>query len=118
MERKTKELKYIRAFFITSLLTVFFFLTSFGPIFYNSITDNNPPHTDNGLGMAYAIFSIPIGLTLLLLLACINFLYLSKDKGGVNTASFVLTAVLAIPVFIFGLLMLFFTLLSLTRLLN
>jgi uncharacterized BrkB/YihY/UPF0761 family membrane protein len=109
------QAKWFRIFFILSLLTLFFFLFSFGPIFYKAITDPDPPHTDNGLGMAYAVFALPVTLSVLLLLVSACFLFLSKRKPEMNTAGFVVTAILAIPVFVFGLLMFIATLISLKR---
>jgi hypothetical protein len=113
-----KLLKYIRNYFRVSIFTLLFFLTSFGPIFYKAYTNPNPPHTDNGLGMAYAIFSLPIGLTIILLLICINVLYVSKDKMTINKVGFVLTSILTIPVAIFGFLMLLATLFAIPKLLT
>ena len=95
--------RFIRGYFIISIAALFFFSTSFGLIFYKNITDPNRPHTDNGLGMAYAIFVPPVGLTLLLFFCCIYSLYLSK--ATLNLIGFTALTILAVPVGIFAIFM-------------
>lgn len=115
MEDK-KQLKYLRNYLKVSILTLVFFVLSFGIMFIKAHLDPNPPRTDNGLGMAYAVFTLPVSLTFLLFFTSKVLLHFSKSKPVSKTA-FILASVLTIPVAFFGFLMLFATVFSLVRLL-
>lgn len=104
MRRQANYSGFIWAFLIIAVLALVFFLASFGPVFYRALTNPNPPHTDNGLGMAYVLFVPPLGLTLLLILACIYYLFLAKGK--LNKSGFIGISILAFLVAVFGFLML------------
>lgn len=112
-----KQTQYLRSYLKVSIFTLVFFLTSFGVMLIKAHLDPNPPHTDNGLGMAYAVFLWPLVLTVLLLLGCIYLLHLSKTNEAKSSVGFVLLSILTVPVGIFGFFMLLATLFPLIKLL-
>lgn len=111
-----KRLKFIRIYFRIAIFTLVFFSSSFGIIFLRTHFFIESSSEDNGLGMAYAVFTWPVLLTILLFLICGYLLYWSGNKSKISPIGFVLTTILTIPVAVFGFLMLVATLFMLIKL--
>jgi hypothetical protein len=109
-------LRFIPIYFRIAIFTLVFFSSSFGIIFLRTIFFVTPSSEDNGLGMAYVLFTGPVLMTVLLLLICAYFMYWSKNKNEISPIGFVLTTMLTIPVAIFGFLMLVASLFMLIKL--
>lgn len=99
--------RQLKNYIVISSLTLLFFSTSFGIGFIRAFIDPNPPHSDNGIGMATILFGPPFIITLVTLIISALMLYLVKTKGDIDNGIGFILKVLIIPVGLFGLLCVF-----------
>lgn len=115
LKNSLTDIRFIKISLLISLLTLLFFGLAFGPQFLSSLSSKVPDNKGNGIGMAFALFGVPLILTLLQLVICLVTIYRGRHKQDVATVLLYLVTILTIPIAIFGFVMFSFSLIKITE---
>ena len=118
LKNNSSTKKQFKLYLLVSLLTMFFFSTSFGILFYKAIVHPNPPKTDNGLGMAVLVFLPPFLLTLLTTTLSAMTIIFVKSEEKINGLIGLFAGLLIIPVGLFGVICALATILGIIKLIG